>query len=418
MNLDLIKKSLFALSAKGSSAIFTLAMTLIVARTFDIKNSGEIFFYYTVVLIVSTFFRLGADVSIVKLNSLLEDRGDDDILRYKRIFAHFNLSVFIALLSIIVITIYGWFFNFFIEEFICIVISSLFLCLVTILAYDLQSKKKFYICNVLNFGIFPLFISLICLVPLHKTPISIIFISTFLSLAFTVGIYYAINFPTINSSKFFSLTQSDILGYLAESIKFLPISSINILMTWTSQIFVAYYLTAEDVAGLSVAQRVSMLLGFIVISVNSISAPMYSKFSSSNDNKKLKLAYYNSIKLCCLFGFLPLICSYFFRIDILKMFGEDYVEFDTVFIVLLVAQSINLATGSVGQLLQMSGAEKSLIYNMLGVYVFSIILLFSLVPLYGVFGAALAYAITFSLQNISNAISVYNYLKSADVRNF
>jgi len=82
------------------------------------------------------------------------------------------------------------------------------------------------------------------------------------------------------------------------------------------------------------------------------------------------------------------------------VFGEEYVQAAHLLQILIIGQFINVITGSVGYLLNMTGHEK----DMRNVVFFSgplaLILGFVLTPLYGATGAAVATAIALASQNL------------------
>jgi O-antigen/teichoic acid export membrane protein len=86
------------------------------------------------------------------------------------------------------------------------------------------------------------------------------------------------------------------------------------------------------------------------------------------------------------------------------LFGEEYVQAAHLLQILVVGQFINVITGSVGYLLNMSGHEK----DMRNVVFFSGPLALGLglflTPIYGATGAAVATAIALASQNL---IAVY-----------
>ena len=74
--------------------------------------------------------------------------------------------------------------------------------------------------------------------------------------------------------------------------------------------------------------------------------------------------------------------------------------------ILLLGQIVNVVSGSVGNLLNMSGNEKDLNNVAILAGILVTILNFSLIPVFGVLGAAISTAIAISFQNISAAFYV------------
>jgi O-antigen/teichoic acid export membrane protein len=101
----------------------------------------------------------------------------------------------------------------------------------------------------------------------------------------------------------------------------------------------------------------------------------------------------------------PVVVFIFFFADLLMgFFGEEYIQAAYLLRILIIGQFINVITGSVGFLLNMTGHEK----DMRNVVFFSgplaLGLGLSLTPIYGPTGAAIATAIALASQNL---IAVY-----------
>ncbi len=77
---------------------------------------------------------------------------------------------------------------------------------------------------------------------------------------------------------------------------------------------------------------------------------------------------------------------------------------------LAIGQFVNVATGSVGYLLMMSGNEKLMRNNVAFVAVMSVVLNALFVPIYGPFGAVIATAVCLASQNLIAAYMVRSRL--------
>uniref|UniRef100_B3EM06 Polysaccharide biosynthesis protein n=1 Tax=Chlorobium phaeobacteroides (strain BS1) TaxID=331678 RepID=B3EM06_CHLPB len=95
---------------------------------------------------------------------------------------------------------------------------------------------------------------------------------------------------------------------------------------------------------------------------------------------------------------------------VMGMFGEEFQKGGVLLSILAIGQFVNVATGSVGYVLMMSGNEKLMRNNVAFVAVLSVVLNAALVPLYGAFGAAIATAVCLALQNMIAAYMVSSRL--------
>ena len=85
---------------------------------------------------------------------------------------------------------------------------------------------------------------------------------------------------------------------------------------------------------------------------------------------------------------------------IMELFGDEFKVAGNLLVIMAIGQFINVATGSVGYLLNMSGHEKDFRRVTFFAGPLTVILCFILINQYGVLGAAIATATGLSLQNM------------------
>lgn len=107
-----------------------------------------------------------------------------------------------------------------------------------------------------------------------------------------------------------------------------------------------------------------------------------------------------------------LVLVYFGKPLIRLAFGEEFTIVSFVPLVLLVGgQLVNVFFGSVGQLLSMSGHEKDTLTGQIVALVVNVIACATLIPFYGVVGAALGVSISIIFWNIILGVLVFKKLK-------
>ena len=168
--------------------------------------------------------------------------------------------------------------------------------------------------------------------------------------------------------------------------------------------------SSEDVALYAMAMRTAMLTSFVLIGVNSISAPKFAAIYSSGNNLELhrtaKIA--SSIIVVCAIPVILIILT--FPEFIMSMFGEEFVKAAPILKVLAFGQLINIICGSCGNLLEMTGNEKYLQRN---VFTSAVIMLVGgciFIPFYGALGAAWVTSVCIALQNLLCVKDVKNVL--------
>jgi O-antigen/teichoic acid export membrane protein len=178
----------------------------------------------------------------------------------------------------------------------------------------------------------------------------------------------------------------------------------GMLVQYSGQIISGIYLSASDVAYFSVAQRISMLTSFVLIAVNLVAAPRFAASAKLGKTEELRSTSLFCSRIMVIMA-TPVVVFIFFFADLLMgFFGEEYIQAAYLLRILIIGQFINVITGSVGFLLNMTGHEK----DMRNVVFFSGPLALGLglflTPLYGATGAAIATAIALASQNL---IAVY-----------
>lgn len=169
---------------------------------------------------------------------------------------------------------------------------------------------------------------------------------------------------------------------------------------WVGQLMLGALGSAEDVALFATAQRTALLTSFILIAVNSIAAPKFAESYRQEDMKQVRSVALMSGKLMTLFA-LPVVSFMFiFAPWLMGLFGSEFTQGSNILRILALGQFVNVITGSVGYLLQMTGHERILRTNVVISSVFMIVGSALFIPLYGVTGAACVTAFSIAIQNL------------------
>ena len=112
-----------------------------------------------------------------------------------------------------------------------------------------------------------------------------------------------------------------------------------------------------------------------------------------------KIMFWTSLILCLLLIFVGE--------WVLNFFGKEFVGGEQVLIYLVIGQFVNVASGSVGVLMNMTGEQKALQIILMITVVISITLMSILVPRYGITGGALSVMITMIFQNVIAVIYMW-----------
>ena len=183
------------------------------------------------------------------------------------------------------------------------------------------------------------------------------------------------------------------------------------LKTHSPTLIASDFLNKDAIAGLNICIKISAVMIFILGVVNIIVAPKLAAYYSNGELNKIELLLKKSIKLNLALCLPIFIIITLFTSQILSFFGSAYVSFSYVLIILMIGQVINVATGSVGQLLLMSGMSK--LYNYAMIISIAVLLLgiVLFVPTYGVLALSIMISISIAIQNILFLIFSSYYLR-------
>ncbi|WP_297444274.1 flippase [Desulfurobacterium sp.] len=175
---------------------------------------------------------------------------------------------------------------------------------------------------------------------------------------------------------------------LSVSIPMLLSSSLALIMGWTDTVMLGMFRSAQEVGVYNVALRVSMITSITLMAINTIAAPKFAEFWGKGDIKGLAKVAQQSTKLIFWTSFPILLLFLIFPKPILGIFGEEFKAGAVALMILTIGQFVNVTTGSVGYLLNMTSYEKIIF----GIWTISAVIVvlanLILVPFYGINGAA------------------------------
>jgi O-antigen/teichoic acid export membrane protein len=177
-------------------------------------------------------------------------------------------------------------------------------------------------------------------------------------------------------------------------------STMSLMVQWSGILIAGALVSSSEVAYLTAAQRTAMLTSFVLMVVNMVVAPRYALLWKENKFDEIqRLAKWSTRGMVVLA--LPIITLMLVMPDfIMGLFGDEFVVAGNLLAIMAIGQFINVATGSVGFLLNMSGHERDFRRVTMFAGPLTIILSYFFIVQWGVIGAAVATAVGLSLQNI------------------
>ncbi len=195
------------------------------------------------------------------------------------------------------------------------------------------------------------------------------------------------------------------------SMPLLSVAVMNFLFVWTDTLMLGYFRTTQEVGIYNAAMKTALLTSLILVSFNAIFAPMISDLHHRKEIQKVAYLFkcvtkwVFSISLAA-FLVMLLLCQ-----DIMAAFGQEFISGWPPLVVLALAQLVNAGVGSVGVILVMSGRQTLMMHNMMGATALNLCLNYLLVPSHGIWGAAVASAISITTLNLLMLVEVYWLMK-------
>jgi O-antigen/teichoic acid export membrane protein len=162
----------------------------------------------------------------------------------------------------------------------------------------------------------------------------------------------------------------------------------------------ACYLSDNDLGLFKVAERTALLINFVLLVINTVIPPRIASLYGAGMIGELYLLIKKAACLGLLVSLPFFILCVLFPKTVLILYGPEFIDAANVLRIIAAGQVINLATGSVGFLLGMTGNEKILRNIALSSSVVGLILLFVMSPSMGAEGAAIAFCSSLIIKNV------------------
>ncbi|MEG9295979.1 MATE family efflux transporter [Mangrovibacillus sp. Mu-81] len=383
-NLELkkiFKKFIEAFIGKGSFAILTLAFSFIISKLFGATVLGEFSYGFSIISILMIFGKLGLDQGIL----YYFPRNKYQFVSVS-FFVNFIVSLFIIFIASFVIS----------DSIVKTMLPLIWLLSAEQIFFAIYSVsgrfKEYYLVNGFIAIISRIVIILLFYLANKSDTINVV-IAFYISIIMSLLIYLITNkkmFSKINfNSKFFKysvpLTFATMLGVIMDRIDIIMIGNM---------------IGKTDVGVYQIATQVATFTSIILYIYNSVFGPKISKLYYTDNIKTLKKVYIKSTRLLALLSFLIFVVILVFNQFILSLFGEVFIKGDLALLIRSLGQFINAAVGSVWLMLAMTGSTKSQMYTNLIACLMNIILNFTLIPVFGITGAAIASTISVIFTNI------------------
>ena len=178
-----------------------------------------------------------------------------------------------------------------------------------------------------------------------------------------------------------------------------------------SVIMVATIMGPEEAGIFDVARRSALFVPLVLIAFNMPLGPTVASLYALRQGHRLQQLVTKTVRLAMLCAF-PLalaliICAPWY----LLLFGREFTSANVPLVILTLGQLLNVGIGSVGLLLNMTGYERCTALGVVVTAILNGILNATLIPIWGLEGAAVAHVVSLTFFKALLSILVYNKLR-------
>ena len=406
---ELYKKGGISFIIRIGGQIMGFLMSFLIAYFYGAQGLGNFLLAFIVLRIFSMIAKLGIDTSSIRFIASFVKQGkwqSIKLFRKKILFLISFTSILASILMYFLAEIIGSLIN---VEIKYIELASFFILPMTFFMLHYQSLRGlkriaefsfFYRMSQATFTIVCLFIISIFIknsnVPIYAYLTSLCIVSILSIITYK---YWFSKKAILDSSE--NIENLTLRKILKISIPLMLAQSVQFIMAWTDKLMIGNMISAESVAIYGVAFRFSMGASITLMAINSIASPKFAeKFATNNIQgmgkiamQSAKIIFWTTIPLASILLLFPR----FF----MGLYGSEFLIGFEALRWLIIGRVVNALSGSVGNVMQMSGQQNSYMNILIIGALINILLNYFLIPMYGINGAALASVFSLSFWNLS-----------------
>lgn len=398
--LDLLKKSGVSLLLKLAGGLSSFFVTFTAGRMLGTGGSGLFFLSLAVVTVASAISRLGLDQAITRFVSEAREQKAWDEINGIYVRAQATVCVTSSFISLILFTFAELICeSFFDKPEMVSVFRWMSLAIVGFAItwtharffQGLQEIKSFQVFQ--NLGIT---ICFLCFLGFSRfllnnnlgLPATFGLLFCFASICMAATAHYAWAY----THSWFSWS-----GHSSSWITIRPtlpplfgMQLMQQLNTWLPQIVLGFHFAAEEVGVYNASFRIANLTSLVLLGVNGVVYPKFASLHSSGERNRLRALAQTSAKIMTAACLPLLLMLMIWPSQILNLLGDGFSSGAVILRIMAIGQLLNVASGSVAGLLNMTGNQDLGIRCSLAAFTSLVISLLILVPLVGAMGAAIS----------------------------
>ena len=190
----------------------------------------------------------------------------------------------------------------------------------------------------------------------------------------------------------------------------LALDALRFVSARVDVVILGLLLSARQVGIYAMALTTAAFVPALLRALGSIFGPIISSLHARGERALLARLVHTSTKWCLALTFPLAVCLVLFANPMMGLFGADFRAGAGTLVLLVVGQLIHVATGSVGQLLTMSGHQRAELWSVGLAAMLGLGLQLVFIPRWGIEGAALALALALAAANGMRVVLVRRWL--------
>lgn len=390
------------LKACGSAS--WLLLFALVGRKLGAEALGRFGIAYALMMVCSTFCRLGLENVVVANTARLAKQGELATLRFiwrRTMLVVAGLSVALsALLTVGSTSISGTLFG-----------APTMASILTLMAFALPGVSvsylqahflrgagrigTFQLCHGVGAQILTLLLSLFLIERWGVIGVGFAYLT---STAFMVITSVALWYSTGLRHETVLSPSVSIRSVFSKGLVLLPVTVSTLALQWIPILLLGLFVSSEQVGFYQVALRLANILGFIVLMINASAAPSIARLEADS-NQPAMASLSRKLFLFCAFAVsAPATALIAFPETLLGLFGTGFGQAAHVLVILAVGQLAAVIGGLTAPLLMMTGHESVFRNLAIGSFVTTLGLSLLLIPWVGAIGAAISVLVTRAIR--------------------
>jgi len=405
---EITQKALLGLGGKIIRLLLNFVTAVVLGRLYGAHFMGIYFLFVSLVTILGVPVKLGMHRGILKAVNLLEmQQRQNQAGSFLRFAGFISLLLWLLLTSLLTVFRETLTYNLFHLKIATEVwVAAISVAVLVVVMFEhlrgfFLALGKIQEVVWAEFIIQPLTICLLFVLLTGFGKMPILTVPTVYILSFGMALSYLLcKLKRLLPGPWLPLHYTVRKAFLKLSVPLCLTGIVYLIMHWTDSIFVGYFHSTFEVGIYNAASRIAAFLPFLMVSFNLILPALIVRMHHTGQTLEMLAMVRKITRWNLLFALLGYSSFIIFRLEIVTIFGPEFIPAELPLLLLGGAQIFNVAAGPTATVLIMTGHERPVLKASVIAGICNILLDLVLIPRLGIVGAAAATGISLALQNL------------------